>query len=229
MKDRLLLLHGALGSKCQLKELKKILAQNFEVFIMNFDGHGGVSVQNEFSIELFTNNVLSYLKENNLEKVHVFGYSMGGYVALNLALNYPGVISKIVTLGTKFNWIPESAKKEIKLLNPEVIETKVPKFAVQLAEIHGANSWKEMMNKTAKMMSDLAGGKKMTLAEFQKINHKVLIAIGGQDTMVTIEESKAVSDVMKNGSLKIMENFQHPIDRLDKQQIAETVTGFIKE
>jgi len=80
-------------------------------------------------MSLFLNNVLTFLKENNLIKIHVFRYSTGGYVVLNLAMKYPRFISKLVTLGTKFNWTLERAKKEVKLLNLDVVELKVPKFS----------------------------------------------------------------------------------------------------
>lgn len=74
MKSKLLLLHSALGSKNQFDELEKILQQNFEVFVINFKVYGGFPIQNEFSISLLSNNVLTFLKK--IEKIHVFGYSM---------------------------------------------------------------------------------------------------------------------------------------------------------
>ncbi|NRA47992.1 MAG: alpha/beta hydrolase, partial [Phaeodactylibacter sp.] len=122
----LLLLHGALGSKAQFSALKAKLNIDFEVFDFDFQGHGGRTVESPFTMDLFTDNVLSFLDDNDLGKVHIFGYSMGGYVTLNTALKLPGRISKITTLGTKFDWSLESAEKEIKMLNPEKVEEKVP-------------------------------------------------------------------------------------------------------
>jgi pimeloyl-ACP methyl ester carboxylesterase len=51
---------------------------------------------------------------------------MGGYVALKTAVLHPGRIEAIVTLGTKFHWDPENASNEVRMLNPEKIEEKVP-------------------------------------------------------------------------------------------------------
>jgi len=228
MKEELLLLHGALGSKCHFNELKSILQQDFIVYDMNFEGHGGLPIQNEFSIELFAQNVLDYLKENNIDKVNVFGYSMGGYVALNLAVNNPDVIAKIITLGTKFDWSPEGAEKEVKMLNPEIIEIKITKFANQLAEIHGANTWKEVMRNTAEMMYGLGNGKKITNKKIKQIHHNVLICVGENDTMVSVEESEKVEKVLQNGVLQVIEGFQHPIDKVDKQTLASIIHNYIK-
>jgi len=227
MKSRLLLLHGALGSKNQFDELKEILQQNFEVFAMNFEGHGGLPVENKFSIDLFSNNVLAFLKENNLEKIDVFGYSMGGYVAMNLAVNYPILISKIITLGTKFNWTSEGVEKEVQLLNPGIIEVKVPKFAHQLAEIHSDDNWKIVMQRTADMMYGLGNGKKIQLHQLEKVKQDVLITVGGKDVMVTIEESESVAEVLVNGELLVIDEFQHPIEKVDKQKLASIIYNFI--
>jgi len=229
MKSKLLLLHGALGSKNQFDELKEILQQNFEVFTMNFEGHGGLSIQNEFSISLFSDNVLTFLKENNLEKINVFGYSMGGYVALNLAIHHPNLITKLVTLGTKFNWTAEGVEKEVKLLNPDVVEVKVPKFANQLAEIHGADNWKAVMRRTADMMYGLGNGNKLQLHELEKIKQDVLIAVGGKDVMVSIEESKSVVEVLGNGKLLVIDEFQHPIEKVDKQKLESIIVNHINK
>jgi len=228
MKEELLLLHGALGDKCHFNELKSILQQDFIVYDMNFEGHGGLPSVNKFSIELFTQNVLDYIKENNLDKINVFGYSMGGYVALNLVINYPDIIFKIVTLGTKFDWNPEGAEKEVKMLNPEIIEIKIPKFANQLAEIHGADSWKEVMRNTAEMMYGLGNGKKITNEELKKVHHNVLISVGGNDTMVSIEESEGVAKALQNGMLEVVDGFRHPIEGVNKQKLALIIRDFIK-
>jgi len=229
MKSKLLLLHGALGSKNQFDELKEILEENFEVFTMNFEGHGGLLIQNEFSISLFSNNVLTFLKENDLDKIHVFGYSMGGYVALNLAINHPNLITKLVTLGTKFSWTSEGAEKEVKLLSPDVIEAKAPKFAGQLAKIHGANNWKKVMQRTADMMNGLGNGKKLQFHELEKIEGDVLITVGSKDVMVTIEESESVAEGLTNGKLLVIDEFQHPIEKVDKQKLASIIVNYINE
>ena len=62
MKDKLLLLHGALGSKNQLLSLKATLEKTYEVYDLNFEGHGGIQSINEFSIDLFTENVIRIFK-----------------------------------------------------------------------------------------------------------------------------------------------------------------------
>jgi len=215
MQEKLLLLHGALGSKKQLITLKEKLEESFDVYIMNFEGHGGVESSREFSIELFTQNVIDYLHENSINEINIWGYSMGGYVALNTALKFPEKVKKIITLGTKFKWDIESAEKEVKMLNPLIIEDKIPDFAEKLKQEHHPQDWKEIMKKTAKMMLNMAKGDKIIDADFKKINQNVVIGIGSLDNMVSYEESKHVSTLIPNVKLILLEGVKHPFDNIE--------------
>lgn len=223
----IVLLHGALGSEFQMIPLKKQLEHTYHVHTFNFEGHGGRANSGEYSIDRFVRNVLDYLNEKELEKVSIFGYSMGGYVALKFAANYPERIEKVATLATKFDWNPQSSEKEVKMLNPEVIETKVPKFADHLKYIHSPLNWKDVLHETANMMIDLGNGKGLKENELKSIQFPVMIGIGDQDNMVSIEETKHVSQQLPNASLKIFKDFPHPIDRMDIQRLAEEIIKFI--
>ena len=151
-----LLLHGALGSSSQLEPLKqKLEARGKEVFMLNFSGHSGVPSRGSFGIEIFADDVLTFIDKQNLNRVDIFGYSMGGYVAVWLALKHPERVGKIITLGTKFDWSPESAEQEVRKLNAEKIQEKVPAFARILEHRHAPNDWKELLSKTRDMMLSL--------------------------------------------------------------------------
>jgi pimeloyl-ACP methyl ester carboxylesterase len=225
MKNPLLLLHGALGSKKQFEPLLPLLQKHFTTHTLNFQGHGGSPSNQAYSIELFTQNVLDYLASQNLESISIFGYSMGGYVALNLALQHPSKVSKIVTLGTKFNWTPEAAAQEVEMLNPEKIEAKVPAFANKLAEEHQPLNWKEVMLHTAEMMLSLGKQPLLTQKEFEAINQPVTIGIGSQDQMVSLQESQQAADELPNGRLEILDNTPHPIDKIPANVLADYIEG----
>lgn len=222
------LLHGALGTKTQFNSLKEKLATEFTVHTIDFEGHGEYASSNDFSMDSFATNVLDYLQANHIEKADIFGYSMGGYVALNLALKNPEVVGEIVTLGTKFNWTAETAAKEVKMLNPEKIEAKVPAFAKQLATIHSNNDWKTVLKKTAQMMLDLGNGKRLTTEDLKNISHQVLIGIGSKDHMVSLEESQKSAEALPNGTLQVFQDFPHPIEKVDEDELVKTIVNFIK-
>lgn len=227
-KPSILLLHGALGAQQQLKPLEKLISERFDVHRLNFTGHGGVSSDDlSFSIDLFAKDVVAYIEAQNLSGINVFGYSMGGYVALKVAQIKPALIGKIFTLATKFHWTPESAAQEVRMLNPAKIKEKVPKFAQALATRHHPENWEVVMQKTADMMLDLGNGKAFTPQELQTINHEILITVGTEDTMVSIPESEDASDQLPNATFTTFSDWQHPIEKVDMYLLSERLSQFI--
>ncbi len=228
-KENIILLHGALGSKTQLAPLKAILSKNFAVHDINFEGHGDRPSDNDYSIDLFAQNILDFLEEKGISRTHIFGYSMGGYVGLKLASKNHKTVDRIITLGTKFNWTKEIAAQEIKMLNPAKVEEKVPAFAKRLEELHTGNNWKVVMNKTAKLMVDLGDGKKMSDHDLKSIENETLVGIGALDRMVTLEESEHAASLLPNGALKVIEEFKHPIEKVDMSKLASVILDFIQK
>ena len=160
--QHLLLLHGAIGAKDQLQPLANELQDKYIVHTINFCGHGGATFPEQpFSIRLFAEDVLHYLEQNNIEQANIFGYSMGGYVAMYLAKHHPEHINKVITLATKFHWDDAIAAKEIKMLDATTIEQKIPAFAQQLQQYHAPQDWKLLLAKTTALLSSL--GKNNTL------------------------------------------------------------------
>src|SRR5215204_5855234 len=97
----LVILHGAIGSATQFTLLEQQLSSNFNIHNLDLPGHGGSQSTGVFSIESFAEYVSNYCEQKRLKSVCLFGYSMGGYVAMYLAKNYPGLIHKVATLATK--------------------------------------------------------------------------------------------------------------------------------
>ena len=223
---QLLLLHGAIGAKDQLTPLAEKLKDNFKIHTLSFGGHGGEPMPDVFSIEIFAKDVLDYMKKNNLDKVSIFGYSMGGYVALYLAKHHPTKIDKIFTLATKFAWTPDISQKEIRMLDAAKIEEKVPAFAKTLAERHAPHDWKLLLKKTSDMMVALGYKNSLTLEDLEAIESPAIISVGDDDNMVTLDETKAVAHHLKNGKLHIFPDMLHPVEKVDLDELSAEIVSF---
>ncbi len=218
--EQLLLLHGAIGAKDQLEPLKQQLSSQFIVHSINLSGHGSEALPEYFSIEQFAKDVIAFLDKHAIPTINIFGYSMGGYVALFLAKNYPDRVKKVMTLATKFLWTPEIAQQEVKMLNPQVIAEKLPAFAKTLESRHQPNDWKEVLQKTAAMMLKLGELNTLSLTDYPSIEQPVLITIGDKDSMVTLEETIAVYRQLKNAEFMVFPNTQHPIEKVDVNRLS---------
>jgi len=222
----IILLHGAIGAADQLDLLATVLKEkNHNVYTFNFSGHGKIPFQNQFGIEQFANELESFIKTNNLNQPTIFGYSMGGYVALHLAHQKLNLLGNIITLGTKFEWSPEIAAKEIKMLDAKTIAEKVPKFAEALKTRHG-NDWEALLQKTADMMLGLGTNNTLKLTDVSLIENKVLIGLADKDTMVSLDETTAVYKQLKNGAMYMLPNTKHPIESVNVSLLSKIISDF---
>lgn len=221
----LVLLHGALGSAAQFDGLRRLLPADWTVLAPNFPGHGGLPTDAPYSIARFADSVLDLLDKHQIAQAQFFGYSMGGYVALHLASQHPERVRRIVTLGTKLAWNPETAARETALLNPEKIAAKVPVFAQALAERHAPTDWQEVVRRTASLLHDLGNGAALDEPAFRNIACPVLIGLGELDNMVTPEESAEVAGWLPDGRLEVLPGVKHPFEQVDGRVLAEWLRG----
>jgi pimeloyl-ACP methyl ester carboxylesterase len=221
----IILLHGAVGSKAQLEPLQKLLQrEKLNAVSFNFFGHGGELFHDEgFGIKIFSWQLQNFIRTHHLQRPAVFGYSMGGYVALRLAYKFPDLLGDIITLGTKFDWTPEGANKEATMLDPNKIEEKVPAFAALLKKLHAPNDWKVLLAETAGMMRTLGKEPLLTKKEFTAIKNKVTVCLGDKDNMVTREESEQTAKALPNGKFVLLENTPHSIEKLDAEKVVNEI------
>jgi pimeloyl-ACP methyl ester carboxylesterase len=218
----LIILHGALGAKAQFESLASGLAAHFKVYTLEFEGHGTKSaVEMDFSIDRFAQDLKDFMYENQLQKPLVFGYSMGGYVALKLESLEANSFEKIVTLGTKFDWNPETAEKEASMLNAEKIEEKVAAFAGYLKSLHGEHEWKTVLQRTAKMMLELGKKPALRAYDFHHIRIPVRLLRGSNDTMVTAAETKNVQELLANAHYEEMPGWVHPVNQVPSGELVQ--------
>ena len=223
--ERLVLLHGAVGSADQMIPLREQLSDFFEVHNFEFEGHGSKSsIDNHFSIPNFVIQLDTFI-ESVADSVHVFGYSMGGFIALVSAARGNKAIKSITTLGTKMSWNTQVAASEIKNLDPEKIREKVPKFFEVLQERHGEH-WVDVLSRTADFMKSLGSSNPISKESMSEIKCPVLLLIGNRDQMVTVEETREVYDWMMSATLKVLDDVEHPIEKVDTVLLSRLISDF---
>lgn len=222
----LLLLHGALGHSDIFTPYIEELSRYFQIHTPLFSGHGPIDLSEDgITIEKYTQELADYCEKENLTDVYIFGHSMGGYVALNYALQDSERINSIMTLGTKFDWTEEQALKESKMLNPNVIVEKVPKYAEQLKSQHGSK-WEQLLPAIANMMVSLGKNPALNQNNLTEIDIPVQIMIGDKDNMVTLEESIEVYKCIPNAKLAVLPDTKHPMDRVRPKLLVDLMKDF---
>lgn len=225
--QHLLLLHGAIGASEQLAPIAQQLEDSFHVHLFDFPGHGGKELPSEFSIKIFAKSVLTFLDEKGIQTTSIFGYSMGGYVAMYLAKYFPARTDRVVTLATKFEWDPSIAEKEVKMLQPEVIEQKLPAFAGTLRQRHAPQDWKRVLVETARMLTQMGKENPLNHSDYADIETPSLVMIGDRDKMVSIDETAAVYKLLPKAQFAVLPGTPHPIEQSDASLVCDHIKRFL--
>ena len=92
---------GLGGDAAQFAPLVAELSSSFRVLIFDPRG-GGRSDKPEapYSIEMMADDAAGLMDALDVTSAHVFGFSMGGRIALSLALDHPARVESLVLAGT---------------------------------------------------------------------------------------------------------------------------------
>ena len=161
-----------------------------------------------------------------MPKIDVFGYSLGGYVAMWLAHTQPEHIGRILTLNTKYFWTPEAAVSENAKMDADTIEAKVPAFARTLAARHTGIGWREVLARTRAMLTVMGDHNLLTEEVLRTITNQVCIAVGDQDSTDSVEESERVCAALPNADLVVLPDAPHALEKIGADRVAGLIGEF---
>lgn len=226
---KLLLLHGALGASIDFEAIIPYFPAHWEIHQLDFVNHGtGPFTDDPLSIAAFGGQVSEYLDIHNLTELHIFGYSMGGYVACWLARREPERIKSIYTLGTKFIWSPEAAAAETAKLDPRTILSKVPEFAETLNSKHKTVNWQLLLSQTASLMTSLGVHPALHTDDFSQIHLPVMVARGELDKMVSELAQITIAQSLANGFTDTLAQTPHPLQQVDVTLLIAKLKAFFE-
>jgi pimeloyl-ACP methyl ester carboxylesterase len=94
----LIILHGLLGSLDNWHSLSKTFASSFKVLAVDLRNHGRSPHSDTFTYEAMAEDVIELLDDQHIDSAHLIGHSMGGKVAMTLALSNPERVVKLVVV-----------------------------------------------------------------------------------------------------------------------------------
>lgn len=103
--EPLLLLHGGFSSIDSFYKQVPSLANHYRVIAVDSRGHGrSTDTAESLSYESMSADAAGLLEQLEIHNIRVVGWSDGGVVGLDLAMNNPGLVSKLVTFGSNFHY-----------------------------------------------------------------------------------------------------------------------------
>ena len=92
----LVLLHGLFGQGTNLRSVARSLEADFRVHCLDLPDHGRSAWLDTASLAAYAAAVHSWMDQHELKAAHLLGHSLGGKVAMELALTEPARVGKLV-------------------------------------------------------------------------------------------------------------------------------------
>ena len=92
----LIILHGLYGSSDNWLTIARNLSEQYEVFIPDLRNHGHSPHHPQHTYPLLCADIIEMMDNNDIEQCVMLGYSMGGKVAMHVAMTVPQRIKKLI-------------------------------------------------------------------------------------------------------------------------------------
>ena len=92
------ILHGLLGSSSNWRSIARRLAERHRVFALDLPNHGESPHVDTMSYPAMAKDVAAFLDDQQLASATLIGHSMGGKIAMRLALDRPERVERLVVV-----------------------------------------------------------------------------------------------------------------------------------
>ena len=97
--EPIIIMHGLFGMLDNWQNIARRLADNFLVYTIDLPNHGASPrIEGVFNYEIMAQKVLEFMEAQWIHRAHFIGHSMGGKVAMQLALNNSEVVNKLAVI-----------------------------------------------------------------------------------------------------------------------------------
>ncbi len=93
----LLIIHGLFGASGNWVTLaRNVYGKHFRTITLDLRNHGRSPHDDAFSYADMSDDVLLLMDDEGIEHAHILGHSMGGKLAMHLALEHPEVVDRLI-------------------------------------------------------------------------------------------------------------------------------------
>ena len=225
----ILFLHSALSTRKEFDKLS-LFFENRKQILLDFPSHGeSTTIHTNLTTRMLAECVRDLLLELKIYSVDIIGYSMGGYVALELARIAPSMVHSVVSHAMKFYWTPEAIAEAFTGLDIAQIKVRSQKGYEILSAMHSTNSLEKTV---AAMRSTIEHFRAERLSEddIRQIRAPVMLSVGDRDMLLPLPEITRLyqSQDKQKTYLTIHPNSPHSISKLDLASFTHSVREFWK-
>jgi len=219
--ESLVLVHGAGDNLNMWYHQVPVFSKSYSVITYDVRGHGKTeSPETEYNIPLLTEDLYQFMKAIKVKNAYFLGYSMGGRIALNLAIDHSEIVKGLILANSPVS---------LTLPSPEAIERL--RVLIELLEKGDIKAVTELMStaafspgfkdrnptefekyKNVKLQNKPDGfarvmrmlGASTTPPDLSKVRCPVLIIVGENDTFMTVDQGRLAQKAIVGSKLVIL-------------------------
>jgi 3-oxoadipate enol-lactonase len=243
--EPLALVHGLAYDRNGWGRFPDLLAQRFRVVLIDNRGVGeSDEPEGPYAVAQMAADVVAVLDDAGIERTNLFGVSLGGYIAQELALAYPERLAKLVLASTapggpkahpmpaagleafgKYPTMERDAGLRLMVENslgergvrdlPGLVDEI---FAYRLAHAPSLAAWQAQA---------YAGATFDSYDRIGAIQAPTLVVQGGADNVVDPCNAELLGELIPNARVEIVPERGHLLVWEDSERVAELVTEFL--
>jgi len=241
----LVILHGLFGSGRNWYSFARNLAQEFKVLVPDLRGHGDSPKTQPLDYPHMAADVVRLLAREGLSSAHLLGHSMGGKVAMYMALTRPSLVDRLIVVDIapvqyshNFNAIVGTLKQlpldqitsrseADEWLKHRIENDAVRQFLLQnLVAENDHYHWRLDFEILERALPAIAGFPQDS--ELQPFDGPTLFIAGGHSEYIKLQYHPAIRSLFPNALIKTIEDAGHWLHQDQPERFLEIVRCFLR-
>ena len=238
-----------MGLSCDVNwwtpEIIDAMAQNFKTIIFDNRGVGRTDKPEiNYSIKMFADDTKGLMDALNIEKAHILGLSMGGFIAQEIALNYPERVDRLILCcthcGGSKSLTPSNEAMDF-LLNPpeepiKFVNTFIPFLFTKTYIESNPDFIEAYKQRMLEIPFNLSSYKRQLQAlgfnaarRLRNINIPTLILHGKEDILIPPGDAEILAKGIPNARKVILDNVAHFLFQPNPEKVTNLISKFLTE
>ncbi len=220
----LVMLHGAAGcTTLETAPLMRRMETQFHVVAVDLQGHGASPATDiPISFDTFTDDILALLDALSLEDTALFGFSMGGNVALDVARRVPDRIRSVAAHGANVTWTEERAADMQARLDADTLARKSERLVQHLSTHH--IDWNRLFRRMHDWLATLPEQTPDMQAMAEEVTVPALISCVDRDDLFSLDETLTLHALLPDARLEVFRGSHHALPLAPLDRLAPTLT-----
>lgn len=241
----LLIHHGLFGSSDNWVRMMGQLSKHFTVIVPDERNHGRSPHSDRFDYTVLRNDAIELLQNEGLDHAYVAGHSMGGKIAMEMALYAPDIVKKLIVLDISPRAYPirhefiirglkslkveslKSRKDADEQLGRYIPEQRIRQFLLKNLARQGDGGFKWKINLKA-IEENLRNIGKAQMP-VHPVNVPALFIGGGNSDYITSLDEALIHQIFPTARIEILPGAGHWLHAEEQEKVYRLMTAFLLE